>query len=114
MSGELLCQRCHQNYVVWFTSNDVWNDVMRGGDRGNPDEFAYLCPTCFTFLAEIQGIRPTAWEVRPEHFGVEHGGRGDPGTERLPTSAQFRGALSPETLSAESYREPNGDDEASA
>lgn len=56
---ELLCQRCTQEYVVWFCPNEIWNQVQREGEH-------FFCPTCFTVLAEQRGIKPTGWLVRPE------------------------------------------------
>lgn len=42
---------------------------MRDGKRGNPDEFSFLCPTCFTFLAEIRGVVAAGWLVTPFNDG---------------------------------------------
>jgi len=66
--AEMWCERCGRRHgVVWFAPSDIWNAVMREGDRGNPDEFGFCCPLCFMQLAEARGIVPTAWEVRPEY-----------------------------------------------
>lgn len=64
---EMVCDRCGRHHgVVWFAPSDVWNQVMRGGDRGNPDEFGFCCPICFMALAEERGIVTTGWCVSPE------------------------------------------------
>ena len=66
--GEGQCERCLQpNPLSWFVASDVWNRVMRGGDRGNADRFGFCCPTCFIELARAVGIDPTAWELLPEN-----------------------------------------------
>lgn len=55
---EGLCQRCKQNYMVWFTHNDLWNRYC--------DKFNFLCPSCFSFLAEQHGCKTTGWVLVPE------------------------------------------------
>jgi hypothetical protein len=60
------CEDCGGPNVVWFAPNDVWNQVMRGGDRGAPDAVGIVCPMCFIRRAENEGLTPTAWSVQPE------------------------------------------------
>ncbi len=48
---ELLCQMCGRDYPTWSADNDLWNAVMRGGVRGNADEYDFVCPTCFVLKA---------------------------------------------------------------
>lgn len=64
---EMVCDRCHRRHgVVWFADSDLWNAVMREGDRGRPDEFSFCCPTCFMQLATERGLGSAfAVEVRP-------------------------------------------------
>ena len=57
---ELLCQRCEQEYPVWFAPDELWNNVCRNYS-GN--EIHFLCLTCFAVLAEKCGIVPAAWVV---------------------------------------------------
>lgn len=62
--AECLCQRCNQNYMAWHTSNDLWNKYI--------DPFwNFLCPTCFTFLAEISGFKTSGWFVVPSERAFE-------------------------------------------
>jgi hypothetical protein len=64
---EMVCDRCKRRHgVVWFAPSDVWNAVMREGDRGKPDEFSFCCPICFIQLADERGIKSTGWCVSPE------------------------------------------------
>lgn len=63
---EDLCAECGGPNVVWFAPNDLWNAVMRDGDRGNPDLVGIVCPVCFIRRAERAGHRPPAWRVEPE------------------------------------------------
>lgn len=66
---EMVCDRCERRHgVVWFAPSDIWNAVMRGGDRGKPDEFSFCCPVCFMQLADERGVGNGMWEVRPEVF----------------------------------------------
>ena len=65
MSRELECDDCQQPYAVWFAPSPVWNFVM-GGPDAKDDPGGMLCPRCFTLRAEVAGVIPTAWEVRPE------------------------------------------------
>lgn len=65
------CGRCDRRHgVVWFAPSDVWNAVMRGGERGKADEFGFCCPTCFMQLADERGVGNLMWEVRPEVLEV--------------------------------------------
>lgn len=74
---ELLCDRCKRDYPVWFTTNEVWNAVVRahGGDGygDEPDRDVFLCPLCFVMLAEVRepGAAPTGWFVTPEGLGPD-------------------------------------------
>ena len=62
---ELHCDDCQSPYAVWFAPNPIWNLVMGGPDaKGDPG--GMLCPRCFTLRAEAAGVKPTAWEVKPE------------------------------------------------
>src|SRR6266542_3221173 len=66
MSDEMICDRCERRHgVVWFAPSDLWNTVMRKGDRGNPDEFSFCCPMCFMALAEERGVSTPGWLVTP-------------------------------------------------
>ncbi len=67
---EMTCDRCGRRHgVVWFAPSEIWNAVMRGGERGNPDEFPFCCPECFIHLAEQRGIETTTgWLVTPENL----------------------------------------------
>lgn len=49
---ELLCMICGKEHPVWYAPNDLWNRVIR---RDGSDEHPFLCPTCFTVLAEERG-----------------------------------------------------------
>ena len=69
MSRELLCEVCDRDYVIWFAPSDIWNATCRGGKRGAPDHFNFLCPTCFTNLADAQGLAPTGWLIIPDVGG---------------------------------------------
>lgn len=57
---ELLCQRCGLEYEVWYAPNGVWNRVQREGEH-------FLCPTCFTVLAQMRGEAPIAWMLVENH-----------------------------------------------
>jgi hypothetical protein len=60
---EAFCERCGRPNVTWFAPSAVWNRaVPKGG---------ILCPVCFVQSAERAGIRPPAWEVRPEVRSVD-------------------------------------------
>ncbi len=48
---ELLCQMCGRDYPIWSADNDLWNAVMRGGVKGSPDDYDFVCPTCFVLTA---------------------------------------------------------------
>lgn len=64
---EMRCDRCGRYHnVVWYAPSDIWNAVMRDGDRGNPDEFPFCCPECFIELAEERGIDATGWCLSPD------------------------------------------------
>jgi hypothetical protein len=64
---EMTCDCCGRRHgVVWFAPSDIWNAVMRGGDRANPDEFPFCCPECFIHLAEQRGVKAKGWLVTPE------------------------------------------------
>jgi hypothetical protein len=56
---ELLCQRCNQEYPVWYAPNELWNLVQQEDEH-------FFCPTCFAILAEERGIRTTAWKLMLE------------------------------------------------
>lgn len=58
---ELLCQRCDEEYPVWFCRSEIWNKVHREDEH-------FLCLTCFAILAEERGLVPTAWFVDIERF----------------------------------------------
>jgi hypothetical protein len=60
-NAECLCQRCNQNYPVWYTSNELWNKYI-------DPYYHFLCPTCFCFLANLGGCKNTGWFIiiKPE------------------------------------------------
>ena len=58
---EAFCGRCGRPNVTWFAPSEVWNRAVPQG--------GILCPVCFVQAAEKAGIRPPAWEVRPEILG---------------------------------------------
>lgn len=63
--AEMWCDRCGRRHgVVWCAPSDLWNAVMREGDRGKPDEFGFCCPTCFMVLADERGVGNGMWDVR--------------------------------------------------
>jgi hypothetical protein len=57
------CEECGRPNVVWFAPSDLWNQVMRSGDRGAPDVFGIVCPMCFIRRAEALGVTSTAWRL---------------------------------------------------
>lgn len=66
VSDEMVCDRCKRRHgVVWFAPSDIWNAVMRGGDRSQPDEFCFCCPICFMALAQERGVTTSGWLVTP-------------------------------------------------
>lgn len=65
-ADEMVCDRCHRRHgVVWFAPSDIWNAVMRGGDRAAPDRYSFCCPLCFMQLADAQGLSSTGFLVTP-------------------------------------------------
>lgn len=49
---EHYCHRCKGPNVIWSAASPLWNEVMRGGDINNGEEFeGIICPTCFCILA---------------------------------------------------------------
>lgn len=88
---EMTCDRCGNRHdVVWFAPSDIWNAVMRDGDRGNPDEYSFCCPICFMQLADERGIKNTGWLVIPDQGAVNRAGA-VPDTEntRLPHEPDY-------------------------
>lgn len=65
---ELLCQICDRDYPVWFTDDELWNQVCR---RENEKEIHFLCPTCFARLAERLGVVPVSWQMTPRIMNAE-------------------------------------------
>jgi hypothetical protein len=63
---ESRCDDCHGTNPVWFAPNALWNLVI-GGPEAKGDPGGFICPVCFIARAEAGGMRPTAWELRPEH-----------------------------------------------
>lgn len=63
---ELYCGNCACEYPVWCAPNALWNAVVRAPSDAAGIEEPFLCLTCFAVRAEEQGVRPTAWVVRPE------------------------------------------------
>lgn len=51
---ELICQKCGQDYPVWFCSNELWNQIVENNEH-------FLCLTCFASTAEARGLKPKAW-----------------------------------------------------
>lgn len=63
---EMVCDRCQRRHgVVWFAPSDIWNAVMREGDRANADEYGFCCPICFMTLAKERGVTTSGWLVCP-------------------------------------------------
>lgn len=58
---EDVCERCGRNNIVWFTDNELWNNIA--GQKG----FHVLCPICFVSIAE-RYIEVTAWKLVPENL----------------------------------------------
>jgi hypothetical protein len=56
---ELLCQRCNQEYPVWYAPNELWNAVQREGEH-------FFCLTCFAVVAEERGVVTVSWILRPQ------------------------------------------------
>lgn len=73
---EDFCERCLRRNAVWFAPNEIWNKGCA--------EFSVLCPICFIQLAELAGIRPTAWKLEPEHLADE------PAVVHAPTCATWQ------------------------
>lgn len=65
--GESGCDRCGRKHsVVWVTDSDLWNAVMRDGDRGNQDKYGFCCMDCFVYLAESHHVVNTSgWRLSP-------------------------------------------------
>lgn len=60
--SELQCQLCPADYAVWHCENELWNQVL-----GNDSiRIHFLCPTCFTMLAEHKKIIPIRWKLSAE------------------------------------------------
>jgi hypothetical protein len=59
------CDDCGGVNPVWYAPNALWNLVV-GGPEAKGDPGGFICPGCFIARAEASGIRPTAWELRPE------------------------------------------------
>lgn len=60
---ELVCEKCGQKHAIWFTDNALWNEVI------GREPHHFLCPTCFTDIAEKYGIGGR-WEVRLEKRAI--------------------------------------------
>lgn len=58
---ELLCQRCQNDYEVWYVHNDFWNLVAQKGE-------GFFCPTCFTVLAKERGHKFGIWKLTVQGF----------------------------------------------
>lgn len=59
------CDKCERDYPTWHAApNELWNDVCRGGDKGAPEEYAFLCADCFAMLADERGVGTKLWELR--------------------------------------------------
>jgi hypothetical protein len=57
---EAFCHRCRGRNVSWFADNDLWADVMRGGDW-QTEKWQWneiICPICFIEIARDQGYLP--------------------------------------------------------
>jgi hypothetical protein len=68
---EMVCDRCgNRHSVVWFADDDLWNAVMRGGDRGARDEYSFCCPTCLMQLATERGIASRFAVLSDERFAA--------------------------------------------
>jgi hypothetical protein len=53
---EGLCERCNREYRGWSAASPLWNAVVRGGSINGNEAYAFLCPNCFTEMAEDSGI----------------------------------------------------------
>lgn len=49
LKREGLCELCERIYGAWYAPNEMWNRVVK-------DDFHFLCPTCFTMLADARGF----------------------------------------------------------
>lgn len=64
---EGFCDLCHREYGVWTADNDLWNTVMRGGDRAAAGRHQFVCPTCFVSEASAHGVDEVLFlATRPE------------------------------------------------
>lgn len=70
----VLCERCGSPNRVWFTDNELWNNIARS--KG----YNVLCLICFIDIAERM-IEVTGWKLIPENLRhsrvsrAEKGGR---------------------------------------
>ena len=73
-ADEMVCDRCGQRHgVVWSVPSDVWNAVMRDGDRANPDTYGFCCPTCFMQLADDRQVGVGMWVIAPDPLRGPYG-----------------------------------------
>lgn len=61
MLSESICQICNGVNPVWHAPNELWNKVMRGGKKGNPDKYDFVCPNCFAKEAQKLESKPLLW-----------------------------------------------------
>lgn len=69
LSGEQ-CRRCGHGNPSWSAPSPLWNAVIRGGSiDGEPTFDDMVCASCFTELAEQQGIA-SGWTVKADKINV--------------------------------------------
>lgn len=64
-SSECRCESCGKSYSVWFTDNDIWNKFC--------GKYRFLCPSCFSEIAEMGGCNTTAWYLTTEEHKDKSG-----------------------------------------
>lgn len=52
------CQDCGNRNPIWYTDNEVWNQVC------DPDRGLIICQTCFVIRAHAVGVHPV-WKLVP-------------------------------------------------
>ena len=49
---ELLCQKCGQDYPIWYCDNFLWNPVAGFVEEQMNVRVSFLCLNCFAFSCE--------------------------------------------------------------
>lgn len=49
---ELLCQKCEQDYPIWYCDNFLWNPVTALIEEQTNVRVSFLCLNCFAFYCE--------------------------------------------------------------